>query len=117
MTPPNPTPDAGRDEFVFVRPLEEKPIWADLYENLRDVFFKPTLPPLELTSTPVPVPDRMAVKTNPWAFGTSTVVNGGLALNEQVVTSNQYRLQPGAHVRVNAANASTRPAHASSEAS
>jgi multidrug efflux system membrane fusion protein len=49
--------------------------------------------------------------------GGMTVVNGGLALNEQVVTSNQYRLQPGAHVRVNAANAATRPAHSSSEAS
>ena len=32
-----------------------------------------------------------------------TVVTAGLELNEQVVTSNQYRLQPGAHVRVNAA--------------
>jgi multidrug efflux system membrane fusion protein len=49
--------------------------------------------------------------------GGMTVVNGGLALNERVVTSNQYRLQPGAHVRVNAANASTRPARPASEAS
>jgi multidrug efflux system membrane fusion protein len=49
--------------------------------------------------------------------GGMTVVNSGLALNERVVTSNQYRLQPGAHVRVNAANASTRPARVSSEAS
>jgi membrane fusion protein, multidrug efflux system len=38
--------------------------------------------------------------------GGLTVVNSGLALNERVVTSNQYRLQPGAHVRVNATNAS-----------
>ena len=39
--------------------------------------------------------------------GSMTVVNGGLALNERVVTSNQYRLQPGSHVRINAAEAST----------
>jgi multidrug efflux system membrane fusion protein len=39
--------------------------------------------------------------------GDMTVVDSGLALNERVVTSNQYRLQPGAHVRANAANAST----------
>jgi multidrug efflux system membrane fusion protein len=39
--------------------------------------------------------------------GSMTVVNGGLALNERVVTSNQYRLQPGSHVRINAADAST----------
>ena len=36
-----------------------------------------------------------------------TVVTAGLELNERVVTSNQYRLQPGAHVRVNAAAAKT----------
>ncbi|HEX4243216.1 MAG TPA: efflux RND transporter periplasmic adaptor subunit [Steroidobacteraceae bacterium] len=32
--------------------------------------------------------------------GGATVVNSGLALNERVVTSNQYRLQAGTHVRV-----------------
>jgi multidrug efflux system membrane fusion protein len=37
--------------------------------------------------------------------GGLTVVNSGLALNERVVTSNQYRLQAGTHVRVNAAGA------------
>jgi multidrug efflux system membrane fusion protein len=37
--------------------------------------------------------------------GGMTVVNAGLALNERVVTSNQYRLQAGTHVRVNAAGA------------
>ncbi|MEP6547347.1 MAG: efflux RND transporter periplasmic adaptor subunit [Gammaproteobacteria bacterium] len=37
--------------------------------------------------------------------GGLTVVNSGLHLNERVVTSNQYRLQPGSHVRVNAAAA------------
>jgi hypothetical protein len=34
-----------------------------------------------------------------------TVVKNGLALNERVVTSNQYRLQSGVHVRPNAASA------------
>ncbi len=58
--------------------FEEKPIWARLYDDIRDALFAPKLPPLELTSTPVPVPDRMAVRTNPWAVGTSTVVNGGI---------------------------------------
>src|ERR1700732_3421709 len=37
-----------------------------------------------------------------------TIVNTGLALNERVVTSNQYRLQAGAHVREAAAEASAR---------
>ena len=46
-----------------------------LYENIRDVFFPVKLPPLDLTSTPIPVPDRMAVKANPWAIGISTTFN------------------------------------------
>jgi TonB family protein len=55
--------------------FEEKPIWAGLYESIRDVFFPPHLPPLELTSKPIPVPDRMAVKANPWAIGIATGFN------------------------------------------
>jgi multidrug efflux system membrane fusion protein len=48
--------------------------------------------------------------------GGLTVVNSGLALNERVVTSNQYRLQAGAHVRVNAANAANGAAKTSAPA-
>src|ERR1039458_7159766 len=71
---------AGDDAFsqIFGGSFEEKPIWAALYESLRDTVFPPKLPPLELTSTPVPTPDRLAVKTNPWAIGTATVANGGI---------------------------------------
>jgi TonB family protein len=60
---------------AFGAPVEEQPIWVGLYESIRDVFFPPHLPPLELTSTPIPVPDRMAVKPNPWAFGIATSLN------------------------------------------
>ena len=67
-------------DLTFGIPVEEKPIWVDLYESIRDVFFPPKLPPLELTSTPIPVPDRMAVKRNPWAFGISTTLNVALLL-------------------------------------
>jgi TonB family protein len=62
-------------DVAFGIALEEKPIWVGLYENIRDVLFPPQLPPLKLTSTPIPVPDRMAVKPNPWAIGISTTVN------------------------------------------
>jgi periplasmic protein TonB len=58
--------------------FDEKPIWIDLYENVRDSVFPQKLPPLELTSTPIPALDRMAVKANPWAIGTATVANTGL---------------------------------------
>jgi len=39
------------------------------------VFFPVKLPPLELTSKPIPVPDRMKVKPNPWAIGIASFVN------------------------------------------
>ena len=69
-------PTAGHELDAFLgRAFEEKPLWTGLYESIRDVFFPAKLPPLQLTSTPIPVPDRMAVKRNPWAIGISTSVN------------------------------------------
>lgn len=62
-------------DALLGRAFEEKPIWTGLYESVRDVFFPVKLPPLELTSTPIPVPDPMAVKRNPLAVGISTVFN------------------------------------------
>lgn len=62
-------------DALLGKAFEEKPIWTGLYESVRDVLFPPKLPPLELTSKPIPVPDRMAVKANPWAIGISTTLN------------------------------------------
>lgn len=70
--------DGGELDPIFSFPAEDPPIWTGLYESIHDVFFPPHLPPLELTSTPIPVPDRMAVKTNPWAIGIATTVNVAL---------------------------------------
>jgi len=67
------------DSFLG-KAFEEKPIWSALYDSIHDVFFPPKLPPLVLTSTPIPVPDRMAVKPNPWAIGISTSVNIAILL-------------------------------------
>ena len=66
----------GHELDAFLgKAFEEKPIWSGLWESVRDVFFPVKLPPLELTSQPIPVPDRMAVKPNPWAIGISSTVN------------------------------------------
>jgi periplasmic protein TonB len=71
----------GHELDAFLgKAFDEKPIWADLWESIRDVFFPVKLPPLELTSTPIPVPDRMAVKANPWAIGISSSVNIAILL-------------------------------------
>jgi TonB family protein len=79
QTEQNVTPDAVEGhqlDALLGKAFEQKPLWTDLYESVRDVFFPPKLPPLELTSSPIPVPDRMAVKANPWAIGISTTING-----------------------------------------
>jgi TonB family protein len=73
--PPDALADGHELDAFLGKAFEDKPLWTGLYENLRDVFFPPKLPPLVLTSTPIPVPDRMAVKPNPWAIGISTAVN------------------------------------------
>ena len=70
--------DPGGEREYRSTILTEKPIWCELYENIRDRISPPKLPPLELTSQPVPVQDRMATNTNPWAVGTATLINGGL---------------------------------------
>lgn len=68
-------PDQHEFDGLLGKAFEEKPIWTGLYESIHELFFPVKLPPLELTSTPIPVPDRMAVKPNPWAIGISSAVN------------------------------------------
>ena len=72
--PAAPTGSHELDAFLG-KAFDEKPIWTGLYESIRYMFFPPKLPPLELTSTPIPVVDPMAVKANPWAIGIATGVN------------------------------------------
>lgn len=73
--------NAGHELDAFLgKAFDERPIWSGLYDNIRDFFFPPKLPPLELTSKPIDVPDRMAVKANPWAIGISTTINIGILL-------------------------------------
>jgi TonB family protein len=73
-----PSVEGHEFDSFFGTAFEEKPIWKELYENVHDVFFPKKLPPLILTSKPIPVPDLMAVKANPWAIGTSSFVNLGI---------------------------------------
>jgi TonB family protein len=76
-----PVPGTGHELDAFLgKAFKEEPIWASLWERIQDVFFPVKLPPLELTSKPIPVPDRMAVKANPWAIGISTTLNISILL-------------------------------------
>lgn len=71
--------ETGHELDAFLgNAFESKPLWTDLYDNIRDVFFPKKLPPLELTSKPIPVTDPMAVKANPWSWGSSAVLQASL---------------------------------------
>jgi protein TonB len=67
-------------DALLGRAFDEKPIWTTLYENIRDVFFPVKLPPLQVTSKPIDVPDRMKVPRNPWAVGISSGLNIAILL-------------------------------------
>src|ERR1700728_2298960 len=74
-------PGTGHELDAFLgKAFEEQPVWVRLWESIRDVFFPVKLPPLQLTSKPIPVPDRMAVKANPWAIGISSTLNIAILL-------------------------------------
>src|SRR6185437_2087074 len=80
MEPPaassgTPGPEGHELDALLGRAFDEKPIWTTLYENLRDVFFPIKQPPLQVTSKPIEVPDRMKVQRNPWAVGISMGFN------------------------------------------
>jgi protein TonB len=71
--------ETGHELDAFLgKAFEEKPFWKELYDNVHDVLFPPKLPPLELTSTPIPVADPMAVKRSPLSIGISVLVNGAI---------------------------------------
>ena len=59
---------------------EEQGVFGSLWSNVRDVFFPEKLPPLVLESKPIPVIDRMAVKQNPVATGSSIAIYALLIL-------------------------------------
>ena len=62
-------------DALLGKAFDEKPIWTTLYENIRDAFFPIKQPPLQVTSKPIDVPDRMQVPRNPWAVGISMGLN------------------------------------------
>jgi TonB family protein len=68
LTPPelDSQPTRVVNDHTSLLPLDaEGSIWTSLVENLRDVFRPQKLPPLELTSKPVPVADLLAEKRGP----------------------------------------------------
>jgi protein TonB len=76
---PNFPGETGHELDAFLgKAFEEKSVFADLFENIHDVFFPTKLPPLELTSTPIPIADPLAVKRSPMSIAISAAVNLGI---------------------------------------
>jgi protein TonB len=76
---PQPGTETGHELDAFLgKAFEEKSVWAGLFDNVHELFFPTKLPPLELTSTPIPVPDRMAVKRSPLSVAISAGINIGV---------------------------------------
>jgi TonB family protein len=71
--PAKPSP-APRDHLQF-ESKSDPPVWQLLLDDIRERRARKKLPPLELTSKPVDVPDRMAVKRNPYAIGAGIFIN------------------------------------------
>lgn len=53
----------------------EEPIWKTLWTSVHDTLAPKKLPPLQLTSQPIAVPDRMAVKRNPMSSAVSALTH------------------------------------------
>jgi len=59
----------------LVNDVVDEPVWKTIYANIRDLFVKEKLPPLELTSKPIAVADPFAVKRDPVSSGVSVGVH------------------------------------------
>jgi len=71
--------ETGHELDAFLgKAFEEKSVWSGLFDNIHEVFFPTKLPPLELTSTPIPVADPMAVKRSPLSIALSAGINLGI---------------------------------------
>lgn len=60
------------------QPVAEESLLHGLWCNVRDALFPTTLPPLELASQPIPVPDLLAVKRSPLSSTLSAVMHVGI---------------------------------------
>ena len=81
LTPPELEPrDQARGARINREPFStneivDEPVWKAIFGNFRGLFQKENLPPLELTSIPIPVADPFAVKRDPVSSGVSIGVH------------------------------------------
>lgn len=61
--------------FGGLESVVEEPIWKTLWASVQDTLFPKKLPPLQLTSTPIAVVDRMKVKRSPASSALSALLH------------------------------------------
>ncbi len=64
--------------LVNGQPVPDESLLKRLWSNLRDAFFPRRLPPLELTSRPIAVVDRLAVQRDPLSSAISFVLHAAI---------------------------------------
>jgi TonB family protein len=72
------SPIPARPQAVMLGSLEafiEEPIWKTLKVSVQDLFAPKKLPPLQLTSQPIAVVDRMKVKRSPMSSALSAIIH------------------------------------------
>ncbi len=73
--PPEIKPEVEPREPHFLSEVVDEPVWKSVYNNVRELFQKEKLPPLELTSKPIPVRDMMAENRGPASSIISVVIH------------------------------------------
>jgi protein TonB len=75
LRPPELDQNDQPDEPAFLKGVEYEPAWKSLADGLLDLFYPRKLPPLQLTSKPIAVIDRMAVKRSPASSAISITIH------------------------------------------
>jgi protein TonB len=75
LRPPEVDSNDKPTELTFLKGVDYEPAWKTLAGNIYDLLYPRKLPPLQLTSKPIPVIDRMAVKRSPASSAISITVH------------------------------------------
>ncbi len=80
LLPPELEQRNGPPEPAFLTEVDYEPIWKTIVNNIYDILYPKKLPPLVLTSKPIPVKDPMAEKRGPASSIVSVVTHALIIL-------------------------------------
>jgi protein TonB len=105
-----PTPALPAADAVHLSgELKEEGVFASLVSSIRDVFSPPKLPPLVLESTPIAVPDRMAIKRDPKSTALAVVAHAAIILLIAVLIAKHVQITAPSHPAVTLTDVSVPP--------